>query len=60
KNNKKYDECLKFGVACGAAKAEEEGTKMPSIKKIIDKLKEVKIYENFNQGLSYSKTFFSP
>ncbi|MCM8804158.1 MAG: 1-phosphofructokinase family hexose kinase [Candidatus Omnitrophica bacterium] len=46
KKGKSYDECLKFAVATGTAKAEEEGTKMPSLSKIKKILPFVKIYED--------------
>lgn len=44
KRKKTYEECLKFAIACGASKAEEEGTKMPSSSRIKEILKYVKIY----------------
>lgn len=39
-------ESLKFAVASGSAKAEEEGTKMPSYSKIKKMLKKVRIWKN--------------
>ncbi|MGB9893588.1 MAG: PfkB family carbohydrate kinase [Candidatus Saccharicenans sp.] len=51
KRGKSYEECLKFAVATGTAKAEEEGTKMPSLTKVKKIYQFVKIYqniENFN------------
>lgn len=41
-----YYECLKFAVATGTSKAEEEGTKMPDLKKIKKILPYVEIYKN--------------
>lgn len=46
KRGESYQECLKFAVATGTAKAEEEGTKMPSLSKVKKILPYVKIYEN--------------
>ncbi|MCM8767271.1 MAG: 1-phosphofructokinase family hexose kinase [Candidatus Omnitrophica bacterium] len=46
KNRKNYEECLRFAVACGAAKAEKEGTEMPSFSKIKKLLKYVEVHEN--------------
>ncbi len=43
--NRNYYESLKFAVACGAAKAEEKGTLMPSEEKVRKILKEVKLSE---------------
>ncbi len=56
KRNRNYIESLKFAVAVGSAKAEEEGTKMPSVSKIKKILPSVKAYtkpESF-------KYFFNP
>ncbi|MCM8818066.1 MAG: 1-phosphofructokinase family hexose kinase [Candidatus Omnitrophica bacterium] len=46
KNGEKYEDALKFAVSVGAAKAEEEGTKMPSFSKIKKLLNSVKIWKN--------------
>jgi 1-phosphofructokinase family hexose kinase len=46
KREENYKECLKFAIACGAGKAEEEGTKMPSLSKIKKIIHYVKMIEN--------------
>jgi 1-phosphofructokinase len=46
KRGENYENCIKFAVSVGAGKAEEEGTKMPSISKIKKILSHVKIIEN--------------
>ena len=58
KRNESYENCLKFAVACGASKAEEEGTKMPSISKIKKNLNYVKIYENSPLNSSLFESIF--
>jgi len=58
KRGKSYEECFKFAIACGAGKAEEEGTKMPFLSKIIKILKYVEIYENLDSNSSIFRTIF--
>ena len=53
KRKKTYEECLKFAVACGTAKVEEEGTKMPSLSRIKKVLKYVRIYENPDFNITF-------
>jgi 1-phosphofructokinase family hexose kinase len=48
KRGKSYEECLKFAVACGTGKVEEEGTKMPSISRVKKILKYTIIHKNPN------------
>lgn len=57
KRGEKIDNCLKFAVACGSAKAEEEGTKMPELKKVLKILASVNIYEKIPSNIFIFKNF---
>lgn len=45
KREEEIENCLRFAGACGSAKAEEEGTKMPELKNVLKILPHVKICE---------------
>jgi len=45
KRGKKMSECLSLAVACGTAKAKEEGTKMPEKEDVLKIMKKVKVKE---------------
>ncbi len=47
--NQTNKDCLRLAAACGAAKAVEEGTRMPSLKRVKELLRKVRILEVSSQ-----------